>query len=122
VSASLELRADQIAQRTTQEWLELLRELEIRSASLSSPASLFDDRHLSAVGVFRDGGHTKRPSALSRCADLVFAKTGRVAGPAPSWAPTPRRYSKNSASPRCYEASRTAIGARVLAWIGLRRL
>src|SRR6201993_3460478 len=40
------LLAETLAQRTTQEWLELFRELEIPAASLSSPASLFDDEHL----------------------------------------------------------------------------
>jgi crotonobetainyl-CoA:carnitine CoA-transferase CaiB-like acyl-CoA transferase len=41
-----------LAQRTTQEWLDLFRELEIPAAPLSSPAELFDDPHLNAVGFF----------------------------------------------------------------------
>ncbi|MGB9224071.1 CaiB/BaiF CoA transferase family protein [Mycobacterium sp.] len=46
------LLAETLVQRTTQEWLDLFRELEIPAAPLSSPAELFDDPHLNAVGFF----------------------------------------------------------------------
>jgi crotonobetainyl-CoA:carnitine CoA-transferase CaiB-like acyl-CoA transferase len=46
------LLAETLVQRTTREWLDLFRELEIPAAPLSSPAALFDDPHLNAVGFF----------------------------------------------------------------------
>jgi crotonobetainyl-CoA:carnitine CoA-transferase CaiB-like acyl-CoA transferase len=83
VSTSLERRADHIAQKTTQEWLELFRELEILAASLSSPASLFDDHHLSAVGIFFQTVDTLRDPVRFPSVPTWFSRTtGRVAGPA----------------------------------------
>ncbi|MEE6178942.1 CaiB/BaiF CoA transferase family protein [Mycobacterium sp. 050134] len=77
------LLAETLAQRTTDEWLRLFRELEIPASPLSSPAALFDDEHLNAVGFFEkvDTPHGKVrfpgvPTWLSRT-------PGRVAGPAP---------------------------------------
>ena len=54
----------------------LFRELEIPAAPLQTPAELFDDPHLNAVGFFETVRHRARPGALSRCADLVFAHAG----------------------------------------------
>ena len=92
--ATLERRARQIdtvyallgetlSQRTTVEWLKLFRELQIPAAALSSPASLFDDPHLNAVGFFETvdtpQGHVRFPGVPT-----WFSRTpGRVAGPAP---------------------------------------
>jgi hypothetical protein len=66
---TLERRADQVAQRTTQERLALFRELEVPTASPFSPASLFDDRHLDSVGFSR-----RWTRHTARCADPVFAR------------------------------------------------
>jgi len=46
------LLADTFRERTTREWLELLRKLHIPAAPLSTPDELFDDPHLNAVGFF----------------------------------------------------------------------
>ncbi len=77
------LLAETLAQRTTRKWLELFRELEIPAAALSSPAALFDDRHLNAVGFFET---VDTPHGLVRFPGVPtwFSRTpGRVAGPAP---------------------------------------
>lgn len=77
------LLAETFAERTTKEWLDLLRELEIPASPLSSPAELLDDPQLEAVGFFEtvqtDHGPVRFPGVPT-----WFSRTpGRVAGPAP---------------------------------------
>lgn len=90
--ATLELRAKQIgrvyrhlgetfATRTTQEWLDLLRELNIPAAPLRSTDELFDNEHLNAVGFFEtldsDIGPVTYPGV-----PVWFSETpGKVQGP-----------------------------------------
>ncbi len=92
--ATLELRAKQVGkvydllgqtflERTTQEWLDLFRSLDIPAAPLRTPAELFDNEHLNAVDFFEtvesSTGPIRFPGVPTR-----FAKTpGKVAGPAP---------------------------------------
>ena len=92
--ATLEQRAKQIdvmygliaqtlLERTTAEWLELFRELEIPAAAIQSPAELFDDPHLNAVGLF-ETVQTKHGPVRFPGVPTWFSRTpGRVAGPAP---------------------------------------
>jgi crotonobetainyl-CoA:carnitine CoA-transferase CaiB-like acyl-CoA transferase len=69
--------------RTTAEWLELFRELEIPAAAINSPDALFDDPHLNAVGMF-ETVETKHGPVRFPGVPTWFSKTpGRVAGPAP---------------------------------------
>jgi crotonobetainyl-CoA:carnitine CoA-transferase CaiB-like acyl-CoA transferase len=77
------LLAQTLAQRTTQEWLELFRELEIPAASLSSPATLFDDRHLNAVGFFETVDTPHGPVRFPGVPTWFSRTPGQVAGPAP---------------------------------------
>lgn len=93
--ATLELRAKQIdriygllgqtfATRTTQEWLDLLRELNIPAAPLRTTDELFDNPHLNATGFFEtipsDYGDIRYPGVPT-----WFSRTpGKVAGPTPS--------------------------------------
>jgi crotonobetainyl-CoA:carnitine CoA-transferase CaiB-like acyl-CoA transferase len=77
------LLAETLVQRTTQEWLDLFRELEIPAAALSSPAELFDDPHLNAVGFFETvdtpHGRVRFPGVPT-----WFSRTpGHVSGGAP---------------------------------------
>lgn len=92
--ATLEARAHQIdavyglvaqtlAERTTDQWLDLFRELEIPAARLNAPDALFDDPHLNAVGMFETidtpHGRVKFPGVPT-----WFSRTpGKVQGPAP---------------------------------------
>lgn len=46
------LLAETFAQRSTQQWLELLRELGIPAAPLRTPDELYDNAHLKAIGFF----------------------------------------------------------------------
>ncbi len=77
------LVAETLLQRTTGEWLALFRELEIPAAALGTPAELFDNPHLNAVGLFET---VDTPSGKVRFPGVPtwFSRTpGRVAGPAP---------------------------------------
>jgi len=75
--------AETLAQRTTREWLELFCELEIPAASLSSPAALFDDRHLNAVGSFETVDTPHGPVRFPEVPTWFSRTPGRVGGPAP---------------------------------------
>jgi crotonobetainyl-CoA:carnitine CoA-transferase CaiB-like acyl-CoA transferase len=92
--ATLELRAKQIdrmygliaqtlLQRTTAEWLELFRELEIPAAPIQTPDELFDDPHLNAVGMFETIDTPHGPTRFPGVPTWFSRTPGRVAGPAP---------------------------------------
>ncbi|MGV0642068.1 CoA transferase [Mycolicibacterium sp. XJ2546] len=77
------LLAETMKEHTTAEWLALFGELEIPAAPLNSPAALFDDPHLNAVGLFETvdtpHGQVRFPGVPT-----WFSRTpGGVAGPAP---------------------------------------
>lgn len=92
--STLEKRAKQInvvyghlgetfLERTTQEWLDLLRELNIPAAPLRTPDELFDNPHLNAVGFFEE---VEAPYGKMRFPGVPtwFSRTpGKVHGPAP---------------------------------------
>jgi crotonobetainyl-CoA:carnitine CoA-transferase CaiB-like acyl-CoA transferase len=92
--STLELRAPEIdtiygflaetmKERSTVDWLALLRELEIPAAPLNTPGALFDDPHLNAVGMF-ETVETSHGSVRFPGVPTWFSRTpGRVAGPAP---------------------------------------
>lgn len=77
------LLAETFAQRTTQEWLDLLRELEIPASALSSPAALFDDPQLEADGFFETVDTAHGPVRFPGVPTWFSRTPGRVAGPAP---------------------------------------
>jgi crotonobetainyl-CoA:carnitine CoA-transferase CaiB-like acyl-CoA transferase len=77
------LLAETFLERTTAEWLDLLRGLGIPAAPIRTPDELFDNPHLNAVGFFEtvDSRHGKiRFPGIP----TSFSETpGKVAGPAP---------------------------------------
>ena len=92
--ATLELRARRIdtvyaliagtlAERTTQAWLTLFRELDIPAAPLRTPAELFDNPHLNAVGLFETVDSPQGPVRFPGVPTWFSRTPGRVAGPAP---------------------------------------
>ena len=92
--ATLELRARQIdtvyalvadtfKERTTQEWLELFRSLDIPAAPLRTPAELFDNPHLNAVGLFETVATPEGPVRFPGVPTWFSRTPGRVAGGAP---------------------------------------
>jgi crotonobetainyl-CoA:carnitine CoA-transferase CaiB-like acyl-CoA transferase len=77
------LLGETFATRTTHEWLELLRALNIPAAPLLSTDALFDNEHLNAAGFFET---VEAPYGKLRFPGVPtwFSQTpGRVAGPAP---------------------------------------
>ncbi len=77
------LLGDTFKERTTQEWLVLLRALNIPAAPLRTPDELFTNAHLNAVGFFEE---VEAPYAKMRFPGVPtwFSRTpGKVAGPAP---------------------------------------
>ena len=92
--ATLELRARKIdtvyaliagtlAERTTQEWLTLFRQLDIPAAPLRTPDELFDNPHLNAVGLFETVDSPHGPVRFPGVPTWFSRTPGRVAGPAP---------------------------------------
>ncbi|MDL4816447.1 CaiB/BaiF CoA transferase family protein [Actinomadura opuntiae] len=92
--ATLEQRARQIdtvyallgetfAQRTTQEWLDLLSSLDIPAAPVRTLDELFDDPHLNAAGFFETVDTPNGPVRFPGTPAWFSRTPGRVAGPAP---------------------------------------
>jgi crotonobetainyl-CoA:carnitine CoA-transferase CaiB-like acyl-CoA transferase len=93
--ATLELRARQIdtvyrllgetfKERTTGEWLKLLQGLDIPAAPLRTPAELFDNPHLNAVGFFETVDSPSGPVRFPGVPTWFSHTPGRVAGTAPA--------------------------------------
>jgi crotonobetainyl-CoA:carnitine CoA-transferase CaiB-like acyl-CoA transferase len=77
------LVAETMKERSTAEWLALLRELEIPAAPLNTPGALFDDPHLNAVGMFETVETAHGPVRFPGVPTWFSRTPGRVAGPAP---------------------------------------
>ncbi|MGY0499547.1 CaiB/BaiF CoA transferase family protein [Nocardia sp. FBN12] len=71
------------AQRTTAEWLTLLRALDIPAAPVRSLDELFDNDHLAAVGFFQTVDTPHGPVRFPGPPAWFSRTPGRVAGPAP---------------------------------------
>jgi crotonobetainyl-CoA:carnitine CoA-transferase CaiB-like acyl-CoA transferase len=77
------LLASTFATRTTQEWLDLLRELNIPAAPLRSTDELFENEHLNAIGFFEEI-ETPQGKVTFPGVPTWFSKTpGKVGGGAP---------------------------------------
>ena len=91
---TLEKRAKQIGrvygllgetflERTTQEWLDLLRELHIPASVLRSTDELFDNAQLDAIGFFEEVETRQGKVRFPGVPTWFSATPGHVAGPAP---------------------------------------
>lgn len=56
---------EEMPKRTTAQWLEELRQLDIPSSPVNSLSDLFDDEHLKAVGLFAPYEHPDEGALLS---------------------------------------------------------
>jgi crotonobetainyl-CoA:carnitine CoA-transferase CaiB-like acyl-CoA transferase len=77
------LAADTFKERTTQQWLELFRSLDIPAAPLRTPAELFDNPHLQAVGLFETVDTPQGPVRFPGVPTWFSRTPGCVAGGAP---------------------------------------
>lgn len=78
------LLAETFAERTTQEWLDLLRSLDIPAAPLRTPEELFSNPHLNAVGLFETVQTQHGPVRFPGVPTWFSRTPGKVAGPAPT--------------------------------------
>lgn len=77
------LLAQTFATRTTQEWLDLLRELNIPASPLRTTDELFDNAHLNTVGFFETVETQDGPVRFPGVPTWFSATPGQVRGPAP---------------------------------------
>jgi crotonobetainyl-CoA:carnitine CoA-transferase CaiB-like acyl-CoA transferase len=83
IDAVYGLLAGTFKERTTQEWLELCRSLDIPAAPLRTPGELFDNPHLNAVGFFETVDSPQGPLRFPGVPTWFSRTPGRVAGAAP---------------------------------------
>jgi crotonobetainyl-CoA:carnitine CoA-transferase CaiB-like acyl-CoA transferase len=77
------LIADTLKERTTGQWLDLFRSLDIPAAPLRTPDELFDNPHLKAVGLFETVDTPQGPVRFPGPPTWFSRTPGRVAGGAP---------------------------------------
>jgi len=77
------LLGETFAERTTQEWLELLEVLHIPAAPLRTTDELFDNAHLNAIGFFETVETPQGPVRFPGVPTWFSQTPGRVAGGAP---------------------------------------
>lgn len=77
------LLAETFLERTTQEWLDLLRELHVPAAPLRTPDELFDNEHLNAVGFFETVDSQHGPIRFPGVPTWFSKTPGKVQGPTP---------------------------------------
>jgi crotonobetainyl-CoA:carnitine CoA-transferase CaiB-like acyl-CoA transferase len=77
------LLAETMRERSTAEWLELFRGLDIPAAPLRTPAELFDNQQLEAVKFFQTVQSRQGPVRFPGVPTWFSRTPGEVAGPAP---------------------------------------
>lgn len=78
------LLGETFRERTTDEWLTLLRELGIPSAPLRTPDELFDNPHLNAVNFFETVESSYGDLRFPGVPTWFSKSPGKVAGPTPT--------------------------------------
>jgi crotonobetainyl-CoA:carnitine CoA-transferase CaiB-like acyl-CoA transferase len=73
---------DELAKRTTAEWLDLLRANAVPSMPVNSIEDLFADEHLTAVGLFEDVEHPTEGPLVQTRLPWTFSRTGAAPIPA----------------------------------------
>ena len=78
------LLGETFAERTTQEWLDLLEQLHIPAAPLRTTDELFENEHLNAVGFFETVETAQGPVRFPGVPTWFSRTPGKVAGGAPT--------------------------------------
>ena len=84
IDAVYGLLAETFKERTTEQWLDLLRKLGIPAAPLRTPDELFDNPHLNAIGFFETVDSPQGPVRFPGVPTWFSRTPGRVAGAAPA--------------------------------------
>jgi crotonobetainyl-CoA:carnitine CoA-transferase CaiB-like acyl-CoA transferase len=77
------LLAETFRERTTQEWLDLLRDLHVPAAPLRTPDELFENEHLNAIGFFETVETAQGPVRFPGVPTWFSESPGHVTGGAP---------------------------------------
>ena len=83
IDAVYGLLAGTFKERSTKQWLELLRELGIPAAPLRTPDELLEHPHLNAIGFFETVDSRFGPVRFPGIPTWFSRTHGKVAGPAP---------------------------------------
>lgn len=75
------LLGETFLQRTTEEWISLLEELNVPVARLRTTDELFDNEHLNAVGFFEDVESKDGPLRMPGVPIWFSKSPGKIAGP-----------------------------------------
>jgi crotonobetainyl-CoA:carnitine CoA-transferase CaiB-like acyl-CoA transferase len=102
------LLAQTFAERTTQEWLDLLRSLDIPAAPLRTPEELFSNPHLNAVGLFQTVETQHGPVRFPGVPTWFSRTPGKVAGPAPTLGENTQEVLEELASAQAQTARKSA--------------
>jgi len=77
------LLGETFKERTTAQWLELLRKLDIPAAPLHTPDDLFDNKHLNEAGFFQTVDTSYGPVRFPGVPTWFSSTPGGIAGMAP---------------------------------------
>lgn len=77
------LLGETFLERTTKEWLDLCRSLDIPAAPIRTPDELFDNPHLNAVGMFEPVETAQGPVRFPGIPTWFSRTPGRIASGAP---------------------------------------
>jgi len=69
------LLAEIVAERTTAEWVELLRAADLPMTPVLSPEDLLDDEHLQAIGFFQSEAHPSEGAVRTIGIPVRFSRT-----------------------------------------------
>lgn len=75
INALYAILAELVAERSTAEWQELLKDADIPMAPIATPADVLADPHLEATGFFPVGSHPSEGTVRSIGIPVTFSRT-----------------------------------------------
>ncbi|MEQ5837878.1 CoA transferase [Paraburkholderia acidicola] len=75
IDALYDILADIISQRSTGDWMTLLRDADIPSTPVLTPEEVLEDEHLAATGFFRDDVHPTEGPLRTISIPVKFSRT-----------------------------------------------